>query len=48
MLCFVDDLLHIGFQPNEDIDTLHFIYQVKEGFFTPDHCLGENIKKGQL
>ena len=36
MLCYVDDLLHIGFNPKEYMDALNMIYWLKEGFGTPD------------
>ena len=36
MLCYVDDLLHIGFKPKEDMDALNMIYRLKWGFGTPD------------
>ena len=29
MLCYVDDLLHIGFKPKEDMDALNMIYWLK-------------------
>ena len=35
-LCYVDDLLHIGFKPMEYMDALNMIYWLKEGFETPD------------
>ena len=43
MLCFVDDLLHIGFNPKEDMDAFNITYQLKEGFGPPDRYLGESI-----
>ena len=36
MLCHVDDLLHIGFNPKKYMDVLENIYQLKEGFGPPD------------
>ena len=27
MLCYVDDLLHIGFKPKVDMDALNMIYR---------------------
>ena len=36
MLCYVDDLLHIGFNPKEDMDALNIIYWLTEGFGPPD------------
>ena len=43
MLCYVDDLLHIGFNPKEDMDALNIIYQLKENFGPPDQYLGANV-----
>ena len=48
MLCYVDDLLHIGFKPKEDMDALNMIYRLKEGFGPPDRYLGANVEKVQL
>ena len=48
MLCYVDDLLHIGFKPKEDMDALNMIYWLKEGFGPPDQYLGGNVEKEQL
>ena len=36
MLCYVDDLIHIGFNPKEDMDVLNMIYRLNEGFGPPD------------
>ena len=48
MLCYVDDLLHIVFNPNEDMDEFNMIYQLKEGFGPLDRYLGANFDKVQL
>ena len=48
MLCYVDDLLHIGFKPKEDMDALNMIYWLKGGFGPPDIYLGGNIEEVQL
>ena len=48
MLRYVDDLLHIGFKPKEDMDELNTIYWLKEGFVTPNRYLGTNVEKVQL
>ena len=48
ILCYVDDLLHKGFNPKEDTDTLNIIYRLKEGFGPPDRYLGTNVEKLQL
>ena len=36
MICYVDDLLHIGFKPKEDTAVLNTIYRLNEGFGPPD------------
>ena len=36
MLCYFDDLLHIGFNPKEDMDALNMIYRLNEGFVPPE------------
>ena len=41
MLCYVDDLLHIAFNPKEDMDALNIVYRLKEGFEPPNQYLGE-------
>ena len=48
MLCYVDDLLHIGFKTKEDMDALNMIYLFKGGFGPPDRYLGANVDKVQL
>ena len=48
MLFYVDDLLHIGYKPKEDMYVLNMIYWLKEGFGTPDRYLGTNVEKVQL
>ena len=48
MLCYVYDLLHIGFKPKEDMDALNMIYWLKEGFGPPDRYLGANVEKVHL
>ena len=48
MLCFVDDFIHIGFNPMEDMDALNMIYQLMERFGPPDRYLGANVKKLHL
>ena len=47
MISYVDNLLHIGFQPKEDMDALNFIFQLKESLSTPDCYLGTNVKNIQ-
>ena len=48
ILCYVDDLLQIGFKPKEDMDEFNTIYRLKEGFGPPDLYLGANVEKVQL
>ena len=48
MICYVVDLIHIGFKPKEDMDVINMIYRLKEGFGPPDRYLGANVEKVQL
>ena len=48
MICYVDDLLHIGFNPKEDMDALNMMYWLKEGFGPPERYMGENVEKVHL
>ena len=48
ILCYADDLIHIGFKPKEDMDALNIIFWLKEGFGSPDRCLDENVEKVQF
>ena len=32
ILCYIDELLHLDFNPKYDTDTLNLIYRLKEGF----------------
>ena len=48
MLCYVYDLLHIDFEPKQDIDVLNLIYRLKEVFGPPDWYLGANVEKLQF
>ena len=36
ILCCVDDLTHIGFNPKEDMDALNLIYRLRGSFEPPD------------
>ena len=36
ILCYVDDLLHVGFKTKEETDALNMIYQLKEVLGPPD------------
>ena len=36
ILCYVDDLIHIGFNPKEDMDALNLIYRLRGIFEPPD------------
>ena len=47
MLCYVDNLLHIGFNPKEDMDALNIIYRLKGGFGPYNQYLGANTEKLQ-
>ena len=48
MLFYVDELLHIGFKPKEDMYALNMIYRLRGGFGPPDRYLGANDEKLQL
>ena len=48
MLCYVDDLLHIGFNTKEDMDALNMVYRLNEGFGPPDRYLSANVEKVQF
>ena len=48
MLCYVDDLLQVGFKPKEDIYALNIICWLKDLFVPPDQYLGANGDKVQL
>ena len=48
MLCYVDDLLHIGFNTKEGMDALNMMYRLKGVIEPPDRCLGANVEKVQL
>ena len=44
MLCYIDDFIHIGFKPKEDM----VIYWLKKGWGSPDWYLGVKVEKLQL
>ena len=48
MLCYVDELIHIGFKQKEYMGSLNIIYWLKEDFGPPDWYLGELFEKVQL
>ena len=45
MICYVDYLLQIGFNPKEDMDALNMIYRLTEVVGPPDLYLGANVEK---
>ena len=47
-LFYVDDFLHIGFNPKEDMDALNLIYQSNEGFGPHDQYICANVEELQL
>jgi len=47
MLIYVDDVLHIAENPEEDIAKLGQEYRLKDSVRPPDRYLGGNIEKGQ-
>ena len=48
IVCYVDDFLHIYFEPKEDMDALDIIYRLKEIFGPTDRYLSTNVDKVQL
>ena len=48
ILCYVDDLIQMGFNPKEDMDAFNLMYWLKEGFGPTDRYLGANVEKLQL
>ena len=48
MICYVDYLIHIGFDPKEDMDALNVVYRLTESFGPPYQYLGANVEKLQL
>ena len=48
MLTYVDDVLHIHFDPSLDMKRLNNIYRLKDGVGSPKRYLGANIDKVQL
>ena len=48
MICYVDDLIYIGFKPKKYMDALNMIYRLNEGFGPPDRYLGSNVEKVQM
>ena len=47
MLIYVDDVLHIAEDPEEDMAKLGQVYRLKDGVGTPDRYLGGNIERVQ-
>ena len=48
MLLYVDDVLHLAEDAQEDMLILSQAYRLKEGFGPPDRYLGANVNKVQL
>ena len=48
MLCYIDALIHIFFNPKDETNNLYMIYQLKEGFRPPEQYLGANVEKIKL
>lgn len=48
MLVYVDDILHIAHDPNEDMKMIKEMYRLKDGSGPPDRYLGANVEKVQL
>ena len=47
MLIYVDDVLHLAEDPNEDMTKLSEFYRLKDGTGEPDRYLGGNIERVQ-
>ena len=48
MLVYVDDVLHLAKDAQEDMLGLNQVYQLKEGFGLPDRYIGGNVDKVRL
>ena len=48
MLIYVDDILHIAENPNDDMKLINEIYRLKEGAGPPDRYLGGTMERVQL
>ena len=48
MLVYVDDVLHLAKDAQEDILKLNQVYLIKDGFGQPDIYLGANVNKVKL
>ena len=48
MLVYVDDVLHLAKDVQEDVLKLNQIYRLKEGFGPPDRYFGSNVDNVQL
>ena len=48
MLVYVDDILHISHNPQEDMKAINQVYRLKDGAGSPDRYLGANVQKVQL
>ena len=48
MLVYVNDVLHLAKDSQEDMFSLNQVYRVKEGFGPPDIYLGATVDKVQL
>jgi len=47
MLIYVDDVLHVAEDPEEDMKKLGQVYRLNDGVGTPDRYLGGNIERVQ-
>ena len=48
MLVYIYEVLHLAKYVQEDMLKLNQVYLLKEGFFSSDRYLGENVNKFQL
>ena len=48
MLIYIDNILHIAENSNEDMKLINEVYRLKEGVDPPDRYLGGTIERVQL
>ena len=48
MLVYVNDVIHLAKDPQEDMLKFNQVYLLKKGFRPPDRYLGGNLDKFQL
>ena len=48
MLVYVDDVIHLAKDTQENMLKLNYVYPLKDSFGPPDRYLGTNVKKFKL